>query len=98
MPQTGLGRLSARLLLTAAVGSAVFFSFVASGEKGGDTFFSNPRLATSVLAAAVLAVAAGAVAGVAIVRHRERSPLAFAIAVVGALVAAYAIAEVSIPH
>ena len=52
MPQTGLGRLSARLLLTAAVGTAAFFSFVASGEKGGDTFFSNPRLPISTMGCA----------------------------------------------
>ena len=98
MPTTRPGRIAARLLLLAAVCLAAFFSLIAAGERGGDTFFSNPALAVPILAAAALAIAAGAGAGFAIVRRRERSPVAIGAAVIGALVLAYTIAEIAAPH
>ena len=71
---------------------------VLSGQKGGDTFFSNPWLAGTITAAAVSAVA-GAAAGLdSILRHRERSPAVLVTTTFGLLVLAYAIAEVAFPH
>jgi drug/metabolite transporter (DMT)-like permease len=87
-----------KLTLVAAFLFAAFFGLVLSGQKGGDTFFSNPWLAGTITAAATSAIA-GALAGLySIVRHRERSPAVFVTTTLGLLVLAYAIAEVAFPH
>ncbi|NQV06627.1 hypothetical protein HQ535_08735 [bacterium] len=77
---------------------AVFIGLVASGQRGGDTFFSNPWLSWSILLAAGTAVAAGGAGLICILTHRERSVAVLATIVLGLLVLAWMIVEVSAPH
>jgi len=71
---------------------------IASGQRGGETFFSNPWLAVTILTAAGSAMAGGVVAGIAIFRKRERSFFSFVALLLGILVAVFMIGEIAIPH
>lgn len=98
VPSTLAGRWSAALLAGSAACFVAFFLLVMSGQRGGDTFFSNPWLSGAILVAAGLAIAAGIVGLVAAVRHGERSvPVGVAI-VSGLLVVLFVIGEVTFPH
>lgn len=98
MPRSRSARWSVNLVLGSVLSFAAFFGLVLSGQKGGDTVFSNPWLAGTITAAAVSAVA-GAAAGLdGILRLRERSPAVLVTTTFGLLVLAYAIAEVAFPH
>jgi cytochrome bd-type quinol oxidase subunit 2 len=77
---------------------ALFYALVASGQRGGETFFSNPWLSMTLLPAAISAIVSGVLAGVAIARDRERSILSFFALLVGLLVAIFAIGEIAFPH
>jgi hypothetical protein len=76
---------------------AGFFGLVMAGQRGGDTFFSNPALSVPILTAAVAAVAAG-VCGVVARRAGDRSLLLVAAIVVGAVVLFWTGAEIAFPH
>jgi hypothetical protein len=75
-----------------------FIGLVASGQTGGDTFFSNPWLSASILLAGGAAVASGIVGLVCILTRQERSLPVFATVALGAVVLAWAIAEIAISH
>lgn len=51
-----------------------FSVLIGSGEEAGDTFFSNPLLALTLVTAAVCALAGGVVAGAALLRGRPVTP------------------------
>jgi hypothetical protein len=76
----------------------VFFVLAASGQTGGDTFFSNPWLSGSMLLAAGCAVAAGGSGVVAILQQRERSAWVWFAVVLGVLVVLFVAAEIAFPH
>jgi cytochrome bd-type quinol oxidase subunit 2 len=84
------------------VGFLVFFclfqTLVASGQRGGETFFSNPWLALSILIAAAFAIAAGVVAAIAIFWKHERSFFTFVALILGLLVAIFVLGEIIVPH
>jgi hypothetical protein len=75
----------------------VFFGLVAGGERGGDTFFSNPALATTILAAGGSAVVAGCVGALAL-GHRDRSIVVIVSVISGIVVALWTTAEIVFPH
>ena len=60
MPTTRLGSRALRIMLLGLACFAGFFGLVAAGEKGGDAFFDNPWLSSTILGAAgAVVVAAG---------------------------------------
>lgn len=63
------------------------------GQRGGHTFFDNPFLALTMLAAGACLVAAGALAAFAIVARRDRSAWLFATALLGLLVVFFVTSE-----
>ena len=65
---------------------------VALGERGGETFFSNPYLSATILAAGACGIAAGVVGGLALVRG-DRSPAVFLGVAVGVVVIFWVTAE-----
>ena len=97
MPTSPLGRWSTRLLGLAVLGSAIFGAFVASGQRGGDTFFSNLWLALPMTTAAFAAVAAGVTAAAAWWKHDRTFLVAIAM-VVGAFATMFAAGELLFPH
>jgi hypothetical protein len=74
---------------------ALFYTLVGAGQRGGGTFFSNPLLAISLLAAATSAIVAGTIGAIAIVGKRERSALPFLVVLIGGLVLLFVIGEVT---
>lgn len=98
MPRSRPGNWSLVLVVVAAWLFAAFFALVIAGQKGGDTFFSNPWLAGTMTAAAVCAIGAAGAGLFGIIRARDRSVSVFITTSLGLLVLAYTIAEVAVPH
>ncbi len=98
LPASQPGRWSAWLLSGFALCFALFLWAVTLGARGGETFFSNPLLAVSLLAASCLAVVGGVVAAVAVISRRERSPLVIVALGLGVLVTVFALGELLAPH
>ena len=97
-PSTRLGWWSVGLSAGFLAFMLLFQLLVASGQRGGETFFSNPWLAVSILIAAGSAIAAGATAIVAILWRQERSILMVLSLMLGLLVAVFALGEIVYPH
>ena len=97
-PSTRLGWWSAGLVVGFLAFFTLFQVLVASGQRGGETFLSNPWLALSILAAAVSAIAAGVAAAVAIIWRRERSIFSFVALFLGFFVAVFVLGEIVYPH
>lgn len=97
MSRTTQGRWSARLLGVFFALLAVFAALVASGQRGGDSFFWSLLLTVPFLGAGVAAVAA-ACCGVAAVRNDDRSVVVLASIVVGTAVVLFAAGEIVAPH
>ncbi len=98
MPHTHLGRISCQLGILSLAFFAAFFALVASGQRGGDTFFSNPWLASTVLAAGASAVAAATAGLAAVLRQSERALSVLATIGFGVMVLVFAIGEILFPH
>ncbi len=98
MPHTHLGRISCRLGILSLTFFAAFFALVAAGQRGGDTFFSNPWLASTMLAAGASAIAAAAAGLAAVIRQSERALSVVATIAFGAVVLAFALGEILFPH
>jgi hypothetical protein len=98
MPRTRLGRLALAGDAVAVAAFAFFAGLVGVGQKGGDTFFSNPWLAWSIVVAAAAAIGAGIVGWLGILTGRDRSPAVVLAALVGTLVLSWVILEITIPH
>lgn len=93
LPDTGAGWWSVGLTAAFFVLFGVFQMEVASGQRGGQTFFSNPLLAWTMLLAAAAAIMGGLAAALAIMWKRERSLFVIAALVWGAFVLVFAIGE-----
>ena len=97
MTATLAGRRAGRLLGVAGLLFGAFVVFVASGQRGGETFLSNPSLSITMLGAAAMAVAAGGF-GVRALIHHDRSDVVFAAIAVATVVILWATAELAFPH
>ncbi len=98
LPRTPLGRWSVRLTTGSVLLFGVFFVLVASGQKGGDSFFSNLWLSGTILPAAGLALAGGAVGAVAAIKETERSLGVSAAVLLGVIVLMVIVGELALPH
>lgn len=98
MPSTRLGRVCCGLGAISVAFFIVFFAFVAAGQRGGDTFFSNPRLASTILTAAASATVAAAFGLTAVLRESERAIVVFAVIILGVAIFMFAVAEALFPH
>ena len=97
-PSTCLGNWSLRLIVFSLLCAIVFYSLVASGERGGDTFFSNLALAITMLIVAILAVSSFFTGIIGIIRNRERAIFVYISTVIGFFVLLYGLAEIIFPH
>jgi hypothetical protein len=97
MPSTTMGKWAARLLALSAGFFIFFFGLVGTGQRGGGTFFSNPALSITILAAAGAAVAAGGVGVIALRRH-DRSVMVILSITAGTVVILWIAAEIAFPH
>ena len=97
-PKTNLGKRSAWLIFALAVALASFRILVISGQRGGDTFFSNPLLAIPMLLAGISGIAAFITGLISIIRRNERSISVYLAIAVGLIVLIVALAQIFSPH
>ena len=97
-PTTTLGKRSARLILTFAVSLASFGILVASGQRGGETFFSNPILTIPGLIAAAAGISAFFTGLISIIRNRERSISVYLAVGFGLITSVFVLGEIISPH
>jgi hypothetical protein len=98
LPRTNPGEWSAILIVVLMVSFAMFYSFVAAGERGGMTFFSNLLLAIPMVIAGISGIAAFVVGLVAMLRYRERSILVYITTAMGLFVLIFSLGEILFPH
>ncbi len=97
-PQTRPGLWSVRLFAASVLFFILFFILIVSGQRGGDTFFSNPALAIPMLVAAILAVGAFLSGALGIDHDGERALFVFVATLIGFLVLLYGLAEIIFTH
>lgn len=97
VPDTLLGRWSARLLVSALASLLAFFGFAAAGLRGGASLGDGLWLAGSFGLAVVSALAAGGLGVMAMVARGERSTWVLFAVVVAAVAAFFIGAEILLP-
>lgn len=97
MPRTTLGKWSVVLIVIFILLFALFLILVASGQKGGETFFSNLALSVPMLIAAIAGIASFVIGIISIIKG-ERSVLVFISSAVGLLVTIFVLGEIIFPH
>jgi hypothetical protein len=98
LPTTTWGKKSVYLIVFFTLSLSIFFLLVHLGERGGATFFSNPKLTTSILLAAISAISAFFTGLFSISAQKERSILVFLSTILGFFVLLFASAELLSPH
>ena len=98
LPKTKPGRWSIWLILGFILFYAVFFVFVAAGQRGGDTFFSNLYLTVPVVIAALSGISAFFVGIIGVIKDRERSILVYLTTLFGFCILLFCLAEIVFPH
>ena len=93
-----MGKWSTGLIIALLLFFAVFVILVASGQRGGDTFFSNLALTIPMLLAGVSGISALVTGSIGIVKSRERSVLVFLATAIGLFVLVFSLGEVLFPH
>ena len=98
MPKTLLGKWSVLFIILFLLLFVVFQILVLSGQRGGDTFFSNMTLTIPALSMAISGIASFSTGVISIVKDREKSLLVFIATVIGLLVLLFCTGEILFPH
>ena len=98
IPKTRQGKLSTWLIVAFIVFFGLFFIFVASGQRGGATFFSNLWLTVPMLLAGISGISAFFTGITGVIKDRERSVLVYLAMLIGLIVLLYCLAEIIFPH
>lgn len=98
VPKTNLGKWSVGLIIALFAFLTLFQILVASGQRGGATFFSNPLLVVPLLIAGICGVSAFFAGIIGIMKRRERSVLVFLATVIGFFVLFFVLGEILFPH
>ena len=97
-PHINLGTYSVWLFIALCLFFIIFYFFIVSGQRGGNTFFSNLLLAIPILIAATLAVFSFVTQITGIINRKRRAVFVFISTVVGFLVLLFGLFEIIIPH
>ncbi len=97
-PKTRLGKWSIWLIIVFIVLFILFQLLVASGQSGGDTFFSNLLLSVPMLIAGISGISAFFTGIVSIIKGKERSVLVFISTTVGFFILFFVLGEFLVPH
>ena len=98
MPKTTLGKWSVVLIVAFLVFLVSFQLLVASGQRGGETFFSALVLTVPILIAGICGVSAFVTGLIGVIRSRERSAIVYLAVTIGLLVLLFGLSEIIFPH
>jgi len=98
MPKTIPGKLSVALIIASFLFLGLLWFFVALGQRGGATFFSNPMLAIPGLLAGVCGILAFFIGIISIIKNKERSILVFLATAIGFFILGFCLGEILFPH
>ena len=98
VPKSAPGKWSIGLIGGLVLFFVLLRLLVISGQRGGETFFSNPALAISGLLAGACGIAAFFTGIFSIIFRRERSVLIFPAVIIGLFVLSFCLGEVLSPH
>jgi len=98
LPKTLLGKWSIGLIIAFFLFLVAFQLLVASGQRGGDTFFSNLVLTVPILLAGTSGVSAFPTGLIGVIRSKERSVLVFLTILIGFFVLSFWLGEILSPH
>ena len=94
VPKTNLGKWSVGLIIAFFAFLGLFQILLVSGQRGGDTFFSNPLLILPLLIAGICGVAAFFTGIIGIAKRGERSVLVFLATLIGLFVLLFMLGEI----
>lgn len=98
MPKTVLGKWSVGLIIAFFLFFGLLLLLVASGQRGGETFFSNPYLAFAGVFAAISATGSFFAGLASIIKNKEMSVLVILSTAIGLLVLWFVLGEFLYPH
>jgi hypothetical protein len=98
IPKTTPGKWSVGLIIVFIVLLALFQFLVASGQRGGETFFSNLILTIPMLIAGISGISAFATGLIGVIMSRERSIAVYLATLIGLLVLLFVLGEIIFPH
>ena len=93
-PKTLLGKISIVSIVFFFIFLGIFFIFIVSGEKGGDTFFSNLKLSVPAVLTGISGIGAFFTGIIGIIIRRERSFFVLLSTVIGFFVLLWIIMEI----
>jgi hypothetical protein len=97
-PKTRLGKWSILLIAAFIVMFISFQLLAASGQRGGDTFFSNLALSIPIVIAGISGISAFCTGIISIIKSKERSILVFLATLIGLFVLLFVSGEILMPH
>jgi len=98
IPKTKLGKWSIGCIIGLVVCFVLFLLLVESGQRGGDTFFSNLLLTIPMFLAGISGVAAFLTGIIGIIKSKERSVFVFLATTIGLFVLWWILGEIIFPH
>lgn len=98
MPGTAFGKWAVGFVISFFLFFALFSLIVASGQKGGDTFYENLYLAVPALLAAFSGILAVITGGISVFRDKERAASVYLATIIGFLVLIFCLGEILLPH
>ena len=98
IPITTLGKWSIWLIIAVIVLFIIFQLLVASGQRGGTTFFSNLALSIPMLIAGTSGILAFFTGIISIIKSKERSVLTFITTAIGFFILFFVSGELLFPH
>lgn len=98
MPKIHLGKWSVGLIVVFFLFFAIFNLLVASGQRGGATFFSNPLLSIPISLAGISGVSSFLTGIISIVKSKERPVFVFASTAIGLFILVFIAGEILFPH
>ena len=98
IPNTRLGKWSIWLIVAFILLFMMFQLLVASGQRGGDTFFSNLALSVPMLIAGICGILAFFTGIIGIIKGKERSVLVFIATAIGFFILFFVLGEFLVPH
>ena len=97
-PKTKLGKFSVGLIVAFLLFLSIFYLMIASGQRGGETFFSNLYLTIPFLLAAISAISSFFTGIIGVFKEKEKSILVFFSIIIGFLVFLFILGEILFPH